>query len=54
MQLYLKCVADIYGFFLLRGMEYGVLQVYGFFNQNACKPSWDPKKVMGYMGLWVA
>jgi len=45
---WLKYVAKSYGFFLLRGMGYWVLEGYGFFSQNACEPSQESEKVMGF------
>ena len=44
----LEICAKIYGFFLLRGMGYWVLEGYGFFSQDACEPSRESEKVMGF------
>ena len=34
-------------------MDYGVLQIYGFWVQTPCEPTWWTKKPMGYDRLWV-
>ena len=46
-------VGKTYGFYLQRGMGYGLLQTYGLWYAIPCEPSWWTAQAMGYKGLWV-
>jgi len=46
-------VGKTYGFYLQRGMGYGLLRTYGLWYAIPCEPSWWTAQAMGYKGLWV-